>query len=416
MFYKLKNLNENIVDIKNHLNNILVNLIFILFPLNQQYHFRPFSSVEGVIIDYLIVKVSIPEILILSLFFINLKGILKIITDYFLSIWTLISLVLILNSVIRSSYIFLAIYENSLLIVAVLVGAFFYKNLNKINSKILILSIKIWILLLTILAISQFHYQSSVFDNYPLTGEFPYTEDHYHIKQKNVFFENLIPPYGIFSHSNIFGGYLLFLLVFLRVLKADSKVYYFFILTNLILIGSSACLLAFIFYILTLRLGKRYLILLIKFIFAASFGIYFLNSHLYELYSDDYSVYRRLYMYDLSSTHFLRDPIILFFGSGYYNYFNIVKSDLYSYELVRFFQPPHFSYYLFIWQYGLILLLSIVLLVVKYLNSATKELLSIYLIAVILFSFDHYILTNHQFKILLILLIPYSLNYKNSIK
>ena len=116
MFNKYKKIIEKIVDIKSYLNFILLNLLVILFPLNQQYHFRPYPSVDGFIIDYLILKVSIPEILVVLLLTINFNECLKIVfsKEYFKVISAIVLFFLV--SILRSNYPLLAIYENILLL------------------------------------------------------------------------------------------------------------------------------------------------------------------------------------------------------------------------------------------------------------------------------------------------------------
>jgi hypothetical protein len=416
MFNKYKKIIEKIVDIKNYLNFILLNLLVILFPLNQQYHFRPYPSVDGFIIDYLILKVSIPEILVVLLLAINYKECLKIVfsKEYFKVISAIVLFFLV--SILRSNYPLLAIYENILLLVCFVLGIYFYKNLKVLNKNLLVQSIKVWIVLLTLLGITQFVTQGSVFNNYPLTGEFPYTEDYYHIKQKNIFFENLIPPYTIFSHSNIFGGYLIFLFILLNTLEGFKKIFLILSIFNLILVGSVACLVAFSIYLLTLKVDLRKTSILFKFIFYLSLAIYLIYSYRYLEFRGDYSIYRRLYMFDLSLNYFISNPINFLFGSGYFNYFGLIKDSLYRYELVRFFQPPHFAFNFIIWQYGFVFLSFVLLLFTKLYSKINAATLRALVVVLILFSFDHYLITNHQFKIIFLLFFPYSLNLKNGIK
>jgi hypothetical protein len=410
----IKNLIELKVDTKSKICRLLLFLIFILFPLNQQYHLRPFPSVDGFIIDYLIVKISVVELLLISYYILNIREIYNSVLLSYRRLIFSVTLFLVI-SIFQSNYIWLAIYENFILFLFFTTGIYFYKNQSIYPKELLIKAIKFWLIFLLILGFAQFYYQESIFDNYPLTGEFPYTDDYYHIKQKNPFLGDLIPPYGIFSHSNIFGAYVIFLIVFLRNLGEKKLIYSFVVLVLLLLIGSSACFLAFILYLISCYLNKKPLLVLIKLFIIVSLILYFLFSYKFEIFQGDYSVYRRLYMFDLSSIQFLDSPQIFWFGSGYYNYFSVVKDDLYFYELVRFFQPPHFAWNFIIWQYGFLFLIFIFLLIYVKRNLMNKETLQIALLIVILFSFDHYLLTNHQIKFLLFLLIPYSLNPKNSV-
>jgi len=340
MFKIIKKLIEQIVDRKDQLSKLLVTILIFLFPLNQQYHFRTFPSVDGHLIDYLILKVSVVELLLFALILINLKEVYLILLSYLKNFYFLSFLILILNSTLLSKYIWVSLYENLILVSIFITGVYLYKNQRLLDPIHLKRSIIFWIIFLSILAFLQFTFQKSIFNNYFLTGEFPYTQDYYHIKQKSLFFENLIPPYGIFSHSNILGSYLIFLLIFLNLLKADKKVFYYVVLIDLILIGSSVCLLAFFIFIFINQIKSRYLLTTSLNVFVTLIlAGYFLYSYKYLDFNSDFSVYRRLYMFDLSSNLFIEDPKLLLFGSGYYNYFNYVKDFLYDYELVRFFNP-----------------------------------------------------------------------------
>jgi hypothetical protein len=403
------------VDNKNQINQILVFLLTILFPLNQQYHFRPFPSVDGFIIDYLIIKVSIPEIFIFSLLILNVNQIFKFIRNWSKTSFFWLFLSILVISIFRSNYIFLALYENMVLISLILFGYFLSQNLDLINRSVLSKSIIVWIILLCLLGFFQFFFQRSVLNNYALFGEFPYSEDNYHIKEKGLFFDNMIPPYSIFSHSNIFGGYLIFLLFLLSLLKKDFWALHFLVFLNLLIIGSFACLAAYILYFIARKMDFEQLKFTLKCLVILSIASYFIFSYRYEEYQNDFSIYRRLYMFDLSLNFFNSNPISFIFGSGYYNYFFQVKDYLYKYELIRFFQPPHFLLFLIIWQYGFLMLLWILTLVIRYKSNLNQNFLRLLILIVVIGTFDHYLISNHQFKIILMLLVPYSLKIKNSI-
>ena len=415
MFNKNKKLIEKIVDIKNQLSKYLISLIIITLPLNQQYHFRPFPSVDGFIIDYLILKVSIVEILIYGYFFLNIRQIINSVKSLFKYKIFWISFICIFFSIIQSKYLSLAIYENFTFIVFLFLAVFLIKNPENINKNLLAKSVKFWILALSLLGFLQFYSQSSVFNNYSFTGEFPYSDDYYHIKQKNIFLGEMIPPYAIFAHSNIFGAYLVLLCILLSSISMKNNLFYFLVGIDLLLIGSVACLIAFMTFFVLKMFSTSLIKKTLVGIFLISWGLYFLNSFDFEKYFSDYSVYRRLYMFDLSSNFFIDNPKVLFFGSGYYNYFSYVKGILYEYELVRFFQPPHFLLYFIIWQYGLIFLLIIFYLIFKNFRLLNKETLLFLAVLLVFSSFDHYLLTNHQLKVLIVFILPYSLKSKNSI-
>lgn len=401
-------------------NQIIVYLLLSLFPLNQQLHLKPFPSVDGFIIDYLMVKISIPETLLFVFLLLNIKVLLRTFLNLNLKqkILLIIPFLFLSISTIKSSYLNLAIYEN-FVIFSIILFLISFKDYLLSFSEIFIKSLKVWLILLLSLGVFQFVYQSSVLGNYYIFGEFPYTEDHFHVKQKNMFFENLIPPYGIFSHSNIFGGYILFVILILRFFKKDEFWCHIASLIVFCLVGSLTVFLGYLLLV-TLTLLKSH-----SFVFKrSSFFIYvsilvFVNTLLtldIQKYQNDFSVYRRVYMVDISVKEFFRNPSNFLFGFGYFNYFSVVKDRLYDYELVRFFQPVHNSYFWIIWQYGFVFLIFIFFILFVYWKKINNfQIIFLYVISTVGF-LDHYVVTNHQLKILFMLFLTYSLTAKNNVK
>ena len=121
-------------------------------------------------------------------------------------------------------------------------------------------------------------------------------------------------------------------------------------------------------------------------------------------------------MINLSNIKFSEDIFGAITGFGYYNYFKIVSEDLFFYEIIRFFQPPHNVFYLIVWNYGLIFLIAFLILLFKLIKNAGKEFKIFFLILILISMFDHFIFTNHQIKMLLFLILPYSINRVLSIK
>lgn len=398
---------------------ILLGLTF-LFPLNQQLHLKPFSSVDGFIIDYLIVKISLPEILLILLTILQVNSIRDFLRNSSLARYTASGfLILSVLTTVFSNYILLSIYENLIILLLILNLGVFLKHSKVLKLDLFVRSLKFWLTLLAILGVFQFYLQKSVLNNYALFGEFSYSEDYYHIKQKGFLFEDLIPPYAIFSHSNIFGGFVLLVIMFLGLSKRDSFYFHTISLILFLIIGS---LNIFLCYLLWIGLTKLPKIKDIKVTFGKTilllFTLYFVQLFLslnYSSYSGNYSLYRRLYMFDLSANLLVENPKNLF-SPGYYNYFGIAKDSLYTYEIVRFFQPPHNLFNLLIWQYGVLFLIGFLILISKAFQKIPQDLTKLLSIILVASMFDHFFLTNHQLKFFVFLIIPYSLIAKNSIK
>lgn len=421
MILNLKRLIDIKVDTKNlRVNsiNFLLIITSILFPLNQQLHIRPFPSVEGFIIDYLITKISIPEILLIFISVLRLPEIAKEITKSLnLRISTVILLFFLTLSSLRSDYLVLSLYESLIIMIIFLNAVTLNTVLTKSHLDIFIKSIKFWMILLSFLGVLQFYFQSSVLNSYALFGEFPYSEDYYHIKQKGFLFQYLIPPYSIFSHSNIFGGFILISIMVLGFFKKDSLIYHAITVTMLTIIGSLNIVVGYFFWIFLIKMKNFKVSKLLFFGFLCSvYFTLFLFSSNYQAFSDNSSVYRRLYMFDLSREIFWNRPGIFLFGSGYFNYFNVVKENLYDYEVVRFFQPTHNLFNFLIWQYGFIFVLFILFVFWNLFNKLNQSQIKFLVVILLASMFDHFFITNHQIKFYIFLFVPYSLMPENSIK
>ena len=397
----------------------LLVVLIIIFPLNQQIHLRPFPNVEGVIIDYLITKISLPEMLLIIFSFFNIPNIYKSlryqlqINKFGIFLLIVSFLMLVLNT-FRSEFINLAIYENLILLLIGL-NSLTIKTYSKINlSFVLANSLKFWMSVLLLLGLLQVYFQESFFDNYYYFGEFTYSSDNYHIKQDGFIFDKLIPAYGIFSHSNIYGAFFLLSSMLLHLIKKNTSFFVLLGISGVILSGSLNILIGMILFLIFyyLKIDLRIIILYPIFLFL------FLNwgSLNYLSYVDDLSVYRRLYMIHLSNTKFIEDPINFIFGFGYYNYFRVVSDNLFLYEIIRFFQPPHNVFYLIIWNYGLLFLLTFLIIFFKLIKNTDYDSKLVFLILISISMLDHFLFTNHQLKMLLFLLLPYSLFKVSSIK
>jgi len=394
-------------------------LIVFLFPLNQQFHLRPFPSVQGIIIDYLIIKISLPEILLISLTILNLDWILKATADFkslIIKYWylMLVLFLLVTFNIYQSNYFYLAIYEN-LILLLIIVNCLTVRYFRKIDlANFTAISMKFWMVILFILGSLQFYFQESVLDSYYFFGEFTYSSDNYHIKQDGFLIKNLIPAYGIFSHSNIFGAFFLICSMFLHIIRRNNLLMTLIAILGVLLSGSLNILLGFIVFLIFfyLRIDTRFLVAYLILMF---FTLNFM-SQTFEKYQDDLSIYRRLYMLNLSNIQFYNNPTETFFGFGYYNYFKKVSDDLYYYEIIRFFQPPHNVLYLLVWNYGLLFVAIFLFLFTRFFIKLEPDYKIFFLVIFAISMLDHFLFTNHQLKMLLFLILPYSLKRVFSIK
>ena len=405
-------MNNSAIKILGKARELIYYLIVILFPLNQQLHLRPFPSIDGRIIDYLIIKISIVEVLLICFTILNIPNLLKLFIElyrkhFYLFISFLGLTVLVSLNSYFSRYPILSVYEN-LIIYLIILNSLTLGNFNwKIVTNLLQKSLKTWMILLVILGFLQVFYQSSILNSYKFFGEFPYESSNYHIKQDGLLFNNLIPAYGIFSHSNIYGAFFLFSLMFLCLLKKHTLLYIVIGSLGVLLSGSLnilICLLLFmLFSYFKLNSKLLYLYLLVSFIALNIFSLDF------QKYEENHSIYRRVYMINISNEYFYQKPINFLFGFGYYSYFSDVAERLYRFEIIRFFQPPHNLIYLLIWNYGFISILILSYLWFRFSKAIHSSYRVLFLIILSVSMFDHFFFTNHQLKMLVFLILPYSL-------
>jgi len=204
--------------------------IFIFtLSFNLGLHFiQNFSYVRGILVDYAIPVIFVQDILVLVLAFEMLwfkkeawakipsqvKGLLFVflliaaISAFFsantsLSLFGLSRLAL---NLILFFYILLASKKNSYLF-------------NKVSKILLITTI-----FLIFLGIAQWFNQGSIFNNYLIFGEQPYSVTAHQIAIENLFGRKVVGSYGLFKHPNIFGGFLsITLLWVLTILKSPRS-------------------------------------------------------------------------------------------------------------------------------------------------------------------------------------------------
>ena len=280
------------------------------------------------------------------------------------------------------------------------------------------------ILFLCVLGFFQFFKQGSVFNNYLFLGEQPYSFSTKNINKESLFGFTVVPPYGLFRHPNILGGFLcvtllwifsrLFELIELRKTELRSKLY-FKLYVGVFTSGVLLLLLTFSmfsigFFVLGVALyllkeRKEFLSVLAGVILVALVSSVFVFFLIPEVFSEDPSFERREI---LLSTSYSMLPSSFLFGAGPGNSVAEMSSFL-PYTLgARFLQPVHNIFVLTLLESGIFVLIFFLVLLGLTLKKALREkpLLAISLVQVVaLGCFDHYFLTIHQPLLLLWFLI-----------
>ena len=408
--------------IKN-LHKFLFYLLVFLVPLNLGKHFvYNWSYVHGLLVDYLVPTVYVTDlllVLVLAFWLITFNKEEVKRTTRLLNEKGLVFLFLFFVSLGFS--IAVASEPSAALYMAfkhILYGGLFLyvlRNFDTVKDFSRIARIfSISVFLLSILAFAQWFSQGSLFDNYLVFGEQPYSTSTPGIVKESFFGNTVVPSYGIFRHPNIFAGFLSIALLYMLVLIPEDK----FALLSFAL-GCVALLLTFSKFTWLVFAFSLVVVLFIKWfgkpakdaILALSILVFVLLFFLSIFSTNDFvagtrSLSRRADL--LSDTYTLvRDNIL--FGVGPGGTYEYVKEW-------RFIQPVHNVFVLVLAESGIFALLFFSLFIFATLKKAyPKDLLLIILLQVLLLAgFDHFFYTINQAQLLfwLTLGIIYTYNLK----
>jgi len=391
-------------------------LLFIL-PVNLGKHFEIFDSyVGGVLVDYLVPTLFIQDILaVLILLFWILSGGLKrlfceknLLERRYIQYSTLFVFSLFLSTLnsarfIPSIYAWLRLFLYFLLfiysLVEVPIETYFFKILNIFSLSLLLVSI---------LGIAQFVQKGSVFDNYLVFGEQPYSSATYGVPKESFFGKGVVPSYGLFRHPNIFGGYLSIVLVWIFSFLKNRKFYwipFLFGCVALLFTFSKISWAVFLFGVLLHLLfvkdpgkienRKKKAVFLVYFVVVLSL--------LLPLFScltdnDNKSISRRASLAG-ASYRMIEDNFL--FGVGFNNSTIFIDKYNYAGTDLRFSQPVHNIFLLLFSEGGVFSLIFFALLIREcarnFINSSYFHIYLISFLQILLLgSFDHYFITIHQ--------------------
>lgn len=381
-------------------------LIFLI-PLNLGYHFALKQSyVNGILIDYLIPTLYIQDILSVILLVLNFNILSREIRniDKYLA-WFLFSVFL---SVLASDIFIVAlthlvrllIYVGVMLVVK---GAYRKEDFKKDIVKV----VGVWIVMLSVMAVFQWRWQSAVFDNYLFFGEQPYSSSTVGINIENFFGTAKVPPYGTFRHPNIFGGILSIVLIWMLFYWKKNWAYKFIFILGAVTLFFTlskfswiSFLLGFVFYFLLRRKDAK----VYKIALWTTGLVVFLSlllpyvPKIPKIY-DKPSFYRRDHLLQASYRMIEKKPL---FGFGYGLSTAYIEKFLPLRHDIRFSQPTHNMFVLLLAESGVFSLLFFSLYLFKKLRSAVgNKMLFISLVQIMFLGmFDHYFFTMHQPQLL----------------
>lgn len=409
------------------LERFLFYFVIVLLPVNLGFHFDIKNAfVNGILIDYLQPVVFVQDIAVVLLIAcwlflkkqkngINL-GDKSVITLIFFEFSLLLSSISAFDF-IPSIYLFLRFFIYGLFALYIL-SEINFENVFFTTSKIF----GVLIFLISVLGIFQYIKQGSVFNNYLIFGEQPYTSSTWGISHENFLGESVVPSYGLFRHPNIFGGFLSLTLLWVVYALKKSRFYWFPILAGIVclfLTFSYSSWLVFLFGLFSifalknisfdLLLKSKKLLLYFTILLSVFLTLIVFTNSLNP------SIYRRSALLNASIKMIEKYPL---FGVGLNNFTLLVdKFSPNKYDL-RFTQPVHNIFALLWSESGLFSLLFFIglfyLCIKKQMKEGTSVLLLINLLQMLLLgSVDHYFLTIHQTFLLMMFIFGLSLSSSN---
>lgn len=423
---------EKIYTIK----NLITYTIIFLLPVNLAKHYIYKDSYVGtLLVDYLIPTIYVQDILIICLLLVSLiillhEKRLKNVFSFFNTTYVKLLLVLFVVGLLSSiqsvfplvSWVF---YFRFVLYAFFSLYIIHFLNVNTFKNIMFLLFVSSF--LICTLGISQFVLQRSVFNNYLFFGEQPYTPLSYNISKEYILSFKIIPPYSLFRHPNVFGGYLSILLIWFIffksiLVKKFSRNFYYFVLFMLficilITFSISAYLSVFVGCLFLgllfsqkigyIKLSKISFILIFILFITSLLLPFFLNNS--SFLTTIPSFYRRA---DLISTTYSKYPDDYLFGLG-----PSASTKVSVVNLLDSFkqpQPVHNVFLLYFVEFGFFYTFIYLLLVI-YTFIVTFQNKSIFIITLFQFVtlslFDHYLLTQHQTYLLFWLTLGFIYKY-----
>lgn len=407
---------QNILNISKYLFLLLTFLI----PVNLGKHFEIFSSyVGGILIDYLVPTIFVQDILIILIISLwALGGGLKRFSTYKVELFEKKEVqisVLFIYALFISTFVSVRFIPSFCAWLRVLLYFIFFiymlLEIKVEDNYFKVLDIvSISVLLLSLLAILQFVKQGSVFNNYLILGEQPYSAGVFGIAKENIFGRSVIPVYGLFRHPNAFGGYLAITLTWLFCFIKKRRFYLLSFLLGFISIIFTfsyvswlTLIIGIIFHLVfnksptKTRKYKKYAAIIVITIFLFSLFLPVLNKLGLDI-EENNSITRRV-NFTSASYRMIKDNFL--FGVGLNNF--TVFVDRYNHDSpdIRFSQPVHNIFLLTFSEsgvFGFLLLVGLIGISLKRLiNSSYFDVFLISLLQLIMLgSFDHYLFTMHQ--------------------
>src|SRR3989344_113574 len=388
-------------------SDLLFLAVLAVVPIQLGKFFWPqFSYVLGLRIDYLALTLYLSDLVVIGYFLVfifeNLlsgkrmrKNFQKIIFKQkdLLIAFLIFNATYVSVSPWVSLWFSLKFLEVSILIVASML-AFSNQKLRSSISLVMVFSI-IWQSALIML---QFIFQRSL--GLWFLGERSFTSSTVAIAHFQILGTQYLRPYGTFPHPNVAAAFLVIYLVIITSNKLPVVPSIFSALAVSIT-HSQAALLALIAWVILQVRKIKYLIIegVLLVLFLWIFFKVLIQSQIA-------SVAERIVLME-SALEIAKTSPLLGIGSGNF-IFELAKLNLFSLSEIRLLQPVHNVFLLILTENGIIgLVLFAFLLWVILKNATTRSKIALFIILMLFFSFDHFLWTLQQGRLLLAIAIGY---------
>lgn len=421
------------------LENILFWLSVWSIPINLGKHFvLEESYIFGKLLDYTIPTIFVPDVLIFMLLVVSLSRFLtsqgsiarrKIFQNHAIALLLLFFAVCLFSAwgalaFVPSFYVFLRFVLYGFFAFYIFLFRDFSKDYKGLSTIFIF-----WTFFLAVLAFAQWFKQGSVFNNYLIFGEQPYTFSTPGIVRENFFGRTKVPPYGIFRHPNTFAAFISFAVLFVAGIsgKFSKRVgvrllIYSLGFVTLLLTMSRFVFIGFLLSLLFLYFpNKRVKPCVLGMLTWGAFLNFALFLPLDIPLLETTSLLRRRNLLQIGFAIFKDFPL---FGVGLNNFLYLVDSYAVMLDLPKFTQPIHNIYMLFLVETGVFgfgLFVWFLRHVFKGLfgkidclkDSSRIPSLLVVLLGFLLFVsfFDHFLITSHQIQLLFWLTLGFSLQY-----
>ena len=387
-------------------------LTLALIPIQLgKFFFHPESFVLGIPIDYLAISLYLVDF---ALFFyiatFSLENLLagrqalkNLVKDYetqksFLLIWLILTLYLLADTIFFAritalSYIFFIRFLTASLFGIYAAKTLKNRNLARISIFVLLFS-AIW---QSLVALGQFALQKSL--GLWILGERSFDSSTVNIAHGQLFGRQFLRPYGTFPHPNVLAAFLLISFIIIDshklLLKKKAARIITLILLPLSLIVTSSKSGIFLLFLYLVTLFKK--LPQILGVAALAALVLFIIRFLPE--AQIASLSERLVLISAAIDIFAKNPL---FGVGSLNFIpQLALQNLTSANQIRLLQPVHNVFLLILAEngfFGLIIFAFLLLFVLK--KAKTKAKILLFISLVIFASFDHFLWTLNQGRLL----------------